>query len=103
MVSGQGLAAIGDFDGFIDIEDKVGRLSFTSLQMRPFTSNVTANLQIPERPSGAETFGAFNLGGLTLQGFTDALFVNKDALSNYTHGELTPYTHEDLANSFIYG
>ena len=103
VVSGQGLAAIGDFDGFIDIEEKIGRLSFTSLQMRPFTSNVTANLQIPERPSGAETFGAFNLGGLTLQGFTDALFVNKDALSNYTHEQLTPYTYEDLANSFIYG
>ena len=103
VVSGQGLAAIGDFDGFIDIEDKIGRLSFTSLQMRPFTSNVTANLQIPERPSGAEIFGAFNLGGLTLQGFTDALFVNKDALSNYTHEQLTPYTYEDLANSFIYG
>ena len=103
MVSGQGLAAIGDFDGFIDIDETITPLNFTSLQVRQFTPTVTIDTQIPERPSGAETFGAFNLGGLTLQGFTDALFVNKDALSNYTHGELTPYTHEDLANSFIYG
>lgn len=103
VVSGQGLAAIGEFDGFIDVEDKIGRLSFTSLQMRPFSPNVTANLQIPEKPSGAETFGAFNLGGLTLQGFTEMVLVDKDALSNYTHEQLTPYTYEDLANSFIYG
>ena len=103
VVSGQGLAASGDFDGFIDIDETIAPLNFTSLQVRQFTPTVTIDTQTPEKPSGTETLSAYTLGGLTLQGFTDALFVNKDALSNYTHEQLTPYTYEDLANSFIYG
>ena len=103
VVSGQGLAAIGEFDGFIDVDESFSRLNFTSLQMQEFTPSVTVAQQIPEKPSGAETFGDFSLGGLTLEGFTDFLFVDKDSLSNYTHAELTPYTHEDLGESYIYG
>lgn len=103
VVSGQGLAAIGEFDGFIDVEESIPRLRFTSMRLRGFSSSVSVAKQTPYRPTATANITGLKFTSMRLRGFDESLFVDKDSMSAHTHAELSAYTYEDLANSFIYG
>lgn len=104
VITGQGLALTNEWDGYIDIYEDFGKLNLTSIEVKDnITTAVTTAQQIPHRASATDQFGKFSLSGLTLKGFGELLLVDKDALSNYTHGQLAPYTHEDLNDSYIHG
>ena len=104
VISGQGLAAVGEWDGYIDIEDTFTPLHFTSMQFaNNLSESLTVNQHTPSRVAKTVSFGAFSLGSMRLRGFSEELLIDKDAMSNYTHEQLTRWTHEDLANGFIHG
>ena len=104
VITGQGLALTNEWDGYIDIYEDFGKLNLTSIKVKDnITTAVTTAQQIPHRASNTDQFDKFSLSGLTLKGFSEELLIDKDAMSNYTHEQLTRWTHEDLANGFIHG
>lgn len=104
MISGQGLAAVGEWDGYIDIEETLSPLTLQSITVKDnITDSVTVDLHIPHAPALSETLGKITLGGITLKSFSDILLIDKKDMSEYTHQGLSPYTHEDLETSFIHG
>lgn len=103
-IHGQGLLEVGDWDGNIEVEESLNVINLTSPQVQNnFTPVATLVKHTPDRANLTNELDMFNLTSIQLQGFTNMLFMDKDAMSNYTHQGLTPYTHEDLENSFIHG
>jgi hypothetical protein len=104
-IHGQGLLEIGDWDGYLDFRETIEEIDLSSVTVENnIVDTFTLQQDIPHRPSFTETLGEVTLNGILLENnFGELLLVNKDAMSNYRHQQLTPYTHEDLRNGFIHG
>jgi len=105
MISGQGLAAVGEWDGYIDIEDTIGEITFGGMTVENnVIDEVEVTQVVPYTPSSNEELGEINFGGIVIENnMSEILMVDKDMMSAHTHGELSGYTHAQLNNTFIYG
>ena len=104
VVSGQGLAAVGEWDGYLDLEDIVDELVISSMTIeRDIEEEVSISQDVPYRLTLIDTVNDMTIQGMTLEGFTEELVIDKRMMSSYTHQELSAYTHEDLHNGFIHG
>ena len=104
VISGQGLAAVEEWDGYLDFEEALSPLTLQSITVKDnITDSVTVDLHTPHAPALSDTLGKITLGGITLKSFNEVLLIDKKDMSDFTHQGLTPYTHEDLETSFIHG
>ena len=103
VIHGQGLAAVGEWDGYLDFAETVGQIPLTSIEVEPFSDNVTLWQDIPYNPTANETLGEIDLGGMTVEGFTEMLLIDKKMMSSYTYQQLSDSTHAQLNNTYIYG
>lgn len=104
VISGQGLAAVGEWDGYLDLEDIVDELVISSMTIeRDIEEEVSISQDVPYRLTLIDTVNDMTIQGMTLEGFTEELVIDKRMMSSYTHQELSAYTHEDLHNGFIHG
>ena len=103
-IHGQGLLEVGEWNGIIECYDTLNKLTFTSPTVKTnITETITPELETVQSASGTDELDVINLTSIQLKSFSETLFVDKYAMSDYTHQQLSPYTHEDLANSFIHG
>lgn len=104
VISGQGLAAVGEWDGYIDLEDTVNEIAFSSFTIeRDIETVVTISQDIPYAVTLTDTAADITIRGFMLEDFSEELTIDKKLMSSYTHQELAAYTHEDLHNGFIHG
>lgn len=104
VIHGQGLAAVGEWDGYIDCEDTVSDVALNSITIEDnIDDSVTFIQDTPYHPTTSDTVGEVALGGMLLEGFSEFMFIDKDAMSNHIHNYFVPYTHEDLNELFIQG
>lgn len=103
-VHGQGLAAVGEWDGYLDFDETIGEITLGEFSVDDnMTDTVTTWLDTPYSPSNEETLGEIDLGGMEIDGFSDMLLIDKDMMSAKTYQELSDYTHAQINNLFIYG
>lgn len=104
VVYGQGLAAVGEWDGYIDIEETIPQIEIESLTVEPnIIDEPEFWTDIPYSPSTSVTIGEIDLDTITVEGFSDILMIDKEMMSAYTHEELHGFTHAQINNSYIYG
>lgn len=104
VVYGQGLAAVGEWDGYIDIEETIPQIEIESLTVEPnIIDEPEFWTDIPYSPSTNVTIGEIDLDTITVEGFNDILMIDKKMMSAYTHGELHDLTHAQLNNRYIHG
>lgn len=103
VISGQGLATSGEWDGYIDASDTIGRISMGGMTVADnITDAAELDQMIPYEPTGSETLGRITLGGMTVKSFSTRVIIDKKSLSNYRHEQLVGFTHEDMNAMFIY-
>lgn len=79
VIFGQGLAAVGEWDGFIDLEDTVDVLHFTSMQPRNnIIDTVEATQDTPYNPTATDTVGRLSFNGLRLRTIHDSLEITQE-------------------------
>lgn len=103
VIHGQGLAAVGEWDGYLDFSETIGQIPLTSIEVEPFNDNVTLWQDIPYNPTANETLGEIDLGGMIVEGFSEMLLIDKKMMSSYTYQQLSDSTHAQLNNTYIYG
>lgn len=105
MISGQGLAAVGEWDGYIDIEETIGKIRLGGISVKHnMTDEVSTSQDIPYNPTSTDTLSKIPLRGISLKhNMSETLFVDKDMMSAHTHGELHDLTHAQLNNRYIHG
>lgn len=105
VVSGQGLAAIGSWDGYIDVEEEIAPIQLVTPSVYSnITDDVSTDIEIPCEPSGEDTVGVIQLNSMVVDdNMVEYAFVNKRMMSVYTHQQLQAFTHEDLNTGFIHG
>lgn len=87
---GQGLVAVGDWDGYIDIEDAITSINLDSIGVNTFTSEVECDVIIPHNIEVENILTAINLDSIAVNTFTADIYINKTSLidENITWGEL---------------
>ena len=105
MISGQGLAATNEWDGYIDIEETIGKIRLGGISVKHnMTDEVSTSQDIPYNPTSTDTLSKIPLRGISLKhNMSETLFVDKDMMSAHTHSELSEYTYAQLNNLMIYG
>lgn len=105
VISGQGLAAVGEWDGYIDIEETIGKINLGGITLKHnMTDEVSTSQDIPYNPTSTDTLSKIPLRGISLKhNMSESLFVDKDMMSAHTHSELSEYTYAQLNNLMIYG
>lgn len=105
VISGQGLAAVGEWDGFLDIEETIGKIRLGGISVKHnMTDEVSTSQDIPYNPTSTDTLSKISLRGISLKhNMSETLFVDKDMMSAHTHGELHDLTHAQLNNRYIHG
>lgn len=80
-VWGQGLVAIGKWDGYIDAEDTFGAIPLDDITVAAFTAEAeAAGVEMIDEDSTADTFGAIALDDITVAAFEDIPLFNKESL-----------------------
>ena len=103
-IRGQGLVSTTDWDGILEFEEAISKINLTHMNFKHnITDDVSLGLDTPHSPTLTDTVGKITLGKIRLKGFSDTLLIDKKDMSEYTHEQLSVYTHEDLENSFIHG
>lgn len=105
LISGQGLVASSEWDGYIDLEDTIGEITLGGIEVE---NNIIDEVEItqdtPYSLEFTEELGEIDLGGFTLEdNMSEELLIDKKMMSSYTYEQLSAYTYEDLSLGFIYG
>ena len=105
LISGQGLVATSEWDGYIDLEDTIGEITLGGIEVE---NNIIDEVEItqdtPYSLEFTEELGEIDLGGFTLENnMSEELLIDNDFMNQYTHSELSARTHEYYNNMFIYG
>lgn len=66
-IYGQGLVATDEWDGYIDFEENISGLMFTSVSVSPVTESITTTLDTPLGGIFTETFNGISFTSLTTQ------------------------------------
>ncbi len=104
MIYGQGLAAAGEWDGYLDFEETIPEISIDDIEVEDNISDrVSLWLDIPRPIANTEVASEFDLDDIEIDGFTDEIIIDKKMMSSYTHQQLSDYTHAQLNNKFIHG
>ena len=104
VISGQGLVATDQWNGFIDFEDAVSKFTLNSISLRTnIIDTVEFESYIPYQPEKHENVGKFTLNTIVLRSISDTLLVNRSMMSSETHGDLIAQTHEYYNNLYIHG
>lgn len=77
---GQGLVAIGKWDGYIDAEDTFGVIPLDDITLAAFTAEAEAAPVVILEGDYEETFGVIPLDDITVAAFEDIPLINKESL-----------------------
>lgn len=87
---GQGLVAVGTWDGYIDVEDTLSAISLDSIGVDTFTAEAECEIIVPHDIEVEDTIGAVNLDSIEVDTFGAIMYVNKTSLidEQITWGQL---------------
>jgi len=87
---GQGLVAVGTWDGYIDVEDTLSAISLDSIGVDTFTAEVECEVIVPHDIEVEDTITAVNLDSIEVDTFEAIMYVNKTSLidEQITWGQL---------------
>ena len=104
-IRGQGLMSAEEWSGFLTFRETLHDFEFGSIELdHNIVDAVDVDAEAPIGLTFTEELGDIEFGSITLDhNIIDMLLIDKKSMSAYEHGQLTPYTHEDLHNGFIYG
>ena len=104
-VSGQGLMATDEWDGYIDLSDTIGEITLGGIEVEDnIIDEMSLTQDTPYSLEFTEELGEIDLGGFTLENnMIDMVLIDKQMMSSYTHQQLTNFTHAQLNNEFIHG
>lgn len=103
-VWGQGLVAIGAWDGFIDVEDTVTAIPLDSIYVATFTDAVSVEAQIPIAINIADQLTSITLDSIDVAQFEDYVLVNKASLyfEQMTWGDVKEYLWQEIKDGFTW-
>lgn len=103
-VWGQGLVAIGAWDGFIDVEDTVTAIPLDSIYVAMFTDAVSVEAQIPIAINIADQLTSITLDSIDVAEFEDYVLVNKASLyfKQMTWGDVKEYLWQEIKDGFTW-
>ena len=97
---GQGLVAVGAWDGYIDAEDTIGLIDITdSIEIIPFEDDVTVATYLPIDIGAEDTIGLIDItDSIEVEPFTDIMILNKTSIyyDGMTWGDVYEYTWGSL-------
>jgi len=101
---GQGLVAVGTWDGYIDAEDTIGAILLDDIQVATFADEAAVSVQVPEDVQAEDTIEAIPLDDIRVATFDDVAYVNK--LSVYGEGlsweDLSEMTWSELFTDWLW-
>ena len=77
---GQGLVAVGKWDGYIDAEDIFGVIELDDVELFTFTAEAEAGPLVILAADPEDTFGVITLDDITVEAFEDVPLFNKESL-----------------------
>ena len=105
MIWGQGLVAVSEWDGFIDVFEKVPKIDIDSdIDIKPISGSVTNTLITPKSTSHTEHVSAISLDdGFDVKNVSDKLLMNKKYMINETWAQLAEKTWAELNDDYVWG
>lgn len=104
VIWGQGLPSQEAWTGILEIFEAIPSIPLTHLEIAPFSDTIVTEGLIPVGPAVTETLSPIPLGGgLQIVGFDADIYMNKDFMDDYTHQDLSAFTHQYLNDNFFHG
>lgn len=105
IISGIGLVASNKWTGYLDFQERIGRIELDHITVKPFTDTTfSAVVQIPTSGSYTDDFGAIALDTdiVTVKGFTEALYFNKYPLHEHYWREIQDDTWAEVEDTYFW-
>lgn len=107
IIWGQGMVPVDVWTGRIKVEEEITPIELYDTDIKPFAHGMQISLQIPLPANPSQSIPSvlcdLSNDNMTVLGFTETLYLNRDYMDDYTHAELHNYTHEYLNRHFVYG
>lgn len=101
---GDKLAGQWQWNGYIDIDETFNEISIDGIEVDDnIVDTITVWRDIPYVPSNTEALSEIDLGGFSVESFSDMVLIDRKMMSSNTYQELTDYTYAQLEELFIYG
>lgn len=105
IISGIGLVASDKWTGYLDFQERIGRIELDHIIVKPFTDTTFSTVaQIPTSGSYTDDFGAIALDTdiVTVKGFTEALYFNKYPLHEHYWREIQDDTWTEVEDTYFW-
>lgn len=104
VIWGQGLPSQEAWTGILEIFEAIPSIALDDITIAPFSDTIIVDGLVPIGPSVTVPIGAISLGGDTsVDAFGADIYMNRDFMDDYTHQDLSAFTHQYLNEHFFHG